>query len=92
MARMKLIKNDESGMEWVLSEDPITEEEIALMGEAPGPAEPFELPYGAKRRQEYPLIEEQLDMLWHSMDSGEIPKAEPFYTNIKEIKDKYPKT
>ena len=43
------------------------------------------------RKKEYPTIENQLDMLWHSMDSGEIPKSQAFYTTIKAVKDKYPK-
>jgi len=30
-------------------------------------------------------------MIWHSMDNGETPKIEPFYSTIKAIKDKYPK-
>lgn len=40
----------------------------------------------------YPSIESQLDMLWHSMDSGQFPKSEPFYSTIKEIKLNKPKT
>jgi len=43
------------------------------------------------RSKEYPSVIEQLDMLWHIMDSGEIPKSEAFYNSIKEIKTKYPK-
>lgn len=45
----------------------------------------------AKRVAEYPKLEDQLDMLWHSMDTGQIPKATEFYTAIKAVKDKYPK-
>lgn len=44
-----------------------------------------------KRVGAYPCIEDQLDMLWHSMNKGEIPKAEPFFSTIKEIKERYPK-
>lgn len=43
------------------------------------------------RRSEYPPIEEQLDMLWHAMDRGEIPVAPGFYGVVKQVKDKYPK-
>ena len=31
------------------------------------------------------------DMLWHAMDDGLIPKIEPLYSEIKAVKDKYPK-
>jgi len=44
------------------------------------------------RLSEYPQIGDQLDMLWHSMDAGEIPgKGFEWYDSIKAIKDKYPK-
>lgn len=39
----------------------------------------------------YPSVEDQLDMLWHSMSKGEIPKSEPFYSLIGEVKSLYPK-
>jgi hypothetical protein len=43
------------------------------------------------RKAEYPLIQDQLLMLWDSMDSGEIPQSKAFYNAIKAINDKYPK-
>lgn len=39
----------------------------------------------------YPSVEDQLDMLWHSMSKGEAPKSEPFYSLIGEVKKLYPK-
>jgi len=47
--------------------------------------------YKIERKSAYPSIGDQLDMLWHSMDSGEIPKSLAFYNAIKTVKDKYPK-
>lgn len=47
--------------------------------------------YLESRYELYPGINEQLDMLWHSMDRGDIPKAEPFYSRIKAVKLAYPK-
>lgn len=44
------------------------------------------------RKEEYPNIGDQLDMLWHAMDSGALPKVDSFYNSIKDIKDKYPKS
>lgn len=42
------------------------------------------------RQRAYPPIGEQLDMLFHAMDRGEIPKATAFYETIKAIKDAVP--
>jgi len=44
----------------------------------------------AARRQEYPPIGDQLDMLYKAMDAGILPKVPDFYDSIKAVKDKYP--
>jgi 4-hydroxyphenylpyruvate dioxygenase-like putative hemolysin len=48
--------------------------------------------YKRKRQGEYPAVEEQLDMLWHAMDTGQLTKATDFYEAVKAIKDKYPRS
>jgi hypothetical protein len=48
--------------------------------------------YAELRKRMYPSTAEQLDMLWHAMDSGQTEKSEPFYTAIKTVKDTVPKT
>ena len=50
-----------------------------------------QLSYPEKRRREYPDIGDQLDMLWHAMDTGVLPKVDSFYDTIKTTKDKFPK-
>lgn len=47
--------------------------------------------YAVNRRIEYPTYGDQFDMLWHAMDDGLIPKIEPMYSDIKAVKEKYPK-
>lgn len=47
--------------------------------------------YKNVRREKYPRIEEQLDMLWHSIDKGTLDKESDFYKAIKTVKDKFPK-
>lgn len=47
--------------------------------------------YKERRAIEYPPVEDQLDMLWHAMDSGQILKVQPFYDEIKRIKERFPK-
>lgn len=43
------------------------------------------------RASAYPPVEEQLDMLWHAMASGEVPVAAGFFNSIQNVKDRYPK-
>jgi hypothetical protein len=47
--------------------------------------------YSAQRAAEYPPLGDQLDGFWHAMDDNLIPKVEPFYSQVKAVKDKYPK-
>lgn len=68
--------------------DPVTN--TILKGQRPPPPPPVKT-YDQNRLNLYPDVGEQLDMLWHAMDTGTLTKAEPFYTYIKTIKDAYPK-
>ena len=43
------------------------------------------------RKTEYPDIGEQLDMLWHAIDTGTLDKTSDFYTVLKSVKDANPK-
>ena len=50
--------------------------------------------YATKRATYYPLGVEQLDLLWHAIDADEFgadAKTSSFYTELKAVKDKYPK-
>ena len=47
-----------------------------------------------KRKNYYPIISEQLDNLYHDIDSGKFgddAKTGNFYLGRKAVKDKYPK-
>jgi len=49
--------------------------------------------YQSDRRWQYPRLEEQLDMIWKSIDSGQpLDKNSDFYKTIAAVKAKYPKT
>lgn len=50
-----------------------------------------ETSYVKQRQNAYPSLGDQMDMLWHAMDDGVIPKVEPFYTDILNVKVQYPK-
>ena len=47
--------------------------------------------YVEQRKYSYPALGDQMDMLWHAMDTGVLPKVEPFYSQIKAVKEQYPK-
>ena len=47
--------------------------------------------YASRRRSEYPEVADQLDALWHAMDSGQIPMVPEFYEPIREVKARHPK-
>jgi hypothetical protein len=51
--------------------------------------------YAEKRADEYPKIGDQLDMLWHAVDTGDWTAAKvkttEFYTALKAVKDANPK-
>jgi hypothetical protein len=49
--------------------------------------------YAEQRRNAYPKIGDQLDMLWHSIDQDPQLKSKyfDFYEAIKAVKVKYPK-
>ena len=51
-------------------------------------------PDGDHSKPSYPGIAEQLDLLWHDIDSGKLgdtAKTSSFYTTIKNVKDSSPK-
>ena len=53
--------------------------------------EPVVLGYRLLRAREYPQIREQMDMLWHAIDTDSLDKTSDFYKELKKVKDKYPK-
>ena len=47
--------------------------------------------YQRDRANSYPSTGEQLDMLYHAIDKGELDKTSEFYTTLKAVKDANPK-
>lgn len=45
----------------------------------------------ALRAKAYPAIGDQLDAIWHAMDDGLFPKIEPMYSEVAEVKARFPK-
>ena len=44
-----------------------------------------------KDDRKYPDVKEQLDMLWHAIDTDTLDKTSEFYTSLKSVKDSNPK-
>jgi len=50
--------------------------------------------YARKRAQEYPSLAEQLDLLWHAIDTDTLDNKDyrnKFYTRLKKVKEDNPK-
>lgn len=52
---------------------------------------PRSIDYKKQRAREYPPLKEQMDMLWHAIDTDSLDKTSDFYKELKKVKDKYPK-
>jgi hypothetical protein len=79
-------------IEWLEGTTPISKTDIeAKMAEMVN--EPEQSNYAQQRRNAYPEIGDQLDMLWHSIDKDPQLKTKyfDFYEAIKAVKVKYPK-
>jgi len=79
-------------IEWLNGTTPIPVADIeAKMNEMAN--EPEQSDYAQQRRNSYPEIGDQLDMLWHSIDQDEELKTKyfNFYQAIKSVKIKHPK-
>ena len=77
------------GLEWLDGGEPPTEEEVLAE------IERLQAEYDAneyQRLRQYPTIGDQLDMLWHAIDTNSLNKTSDFYTAIKAVKDAYPKS
>jgi hypothetical protein len=77
---------------WLNGTTPISKTDIeAKINEMAN--EPEQSAYAEQRRNAYPAIGDQLDMLWHSIDQNPELKQKyfDFYEAIKQVKVKYPK-
>jgi len=47
--------------------------------------------YSRNRASEYPTLVDQLDMLYHDMEAGNMPVSPTWFAAIKAVKDQHPK-
>ena len=83
---------DSCEIQWLENTTPISKADIKVkMNEMAN--EPEQSNYAQQRKNTYPEIGDQLDMLWHSIDQDPQLKSKyfDFYEAIKAVKVKYPK-
>jgi hypothetical protein len=82
--------DDWSTMDWDAGNSQVmpTEAEIATKAEELRVADV----YGIPRKEAYPLIEEQLDKLYHDMTAGKLDATGEWHKAIKAVKDANPKS
>ena len=91
-AEVSVSGDDINTIVWENGTTPIPKADIeAKMNEMAN--EPEQSNYAEQRRNAYPEIGDQLDMLWHSIDQDPQLKSKyfDFYEAIKAVKVKYPK-
>ena len=88
-AEIVLRGDDINNIEWVNGTTPIPKADIEAKMNEIG----TESNYAQQRKNAYPPIGDQLDMLWHSIDKDPQLKSKyfDFYEAIKGVKVKYPK-
>jgi hypothetical protein len=47
--------------------------------------------YKTARREAYPELPEQFDLIWHAIDQDKLDKTSDFYKDLKKVKDDNPK-
>ena len=88
-AEVLVSDNDINQITWLNGTTPIPKADIEAKMNEIG----TESNYAEQRRNAYPEIGDQLDMLWHSIDQDAELKQKyfDFYQAIKSVKVKYPK-
>jgi hypothetical protein len=92
-AEVSVSGDDINTIVWENGTTPIPKADIeAKMNEMAN--EPEQSKYAEQRRNAYPAIGDQLDMLWHSIDKDPQLKSKyfDFYEANKAVKVKYPKS
>jgi len=90
-ANWSLIGDTYDGLDWIdesqtkPTEEEINNEIVRLQAESDA------IQYQRDRKEQYPDIGDQLDMLWHAIDTGTLDQTSEFYTTLKEVKDNNPK-
>jgi hypothetical protein len=77
---------------WLLQGEPQENWTEVIEDENQLPDLNYQIPYDSLRTHNYPTIGNQLDMLWHELNtSGSISTDGNWFQSIQEVKQQYPK-
>jgi hypothetical protein len=92
MENRKFIDN-EGAYHWLLQGEPLEGWTEIFDDSSINPDPNYVMPYDARRMHGYPMLGEQLDMLWHELNaSGSISANGTWFNTIKDVKDSNPKS
>jgi hypothetical protein len=86
-------RDNEGAIHWLVQGEPL--EGWTEIFEDPNqmPDPNYVMPYGARRMNAYPSFADQLDMLWHELNtSGSVSTDGTWFNTIKTVKDDNPKS
>jgi len=77
---------------WLLQGEPLEDWTEVFDDPTQFPDPNYVMPYDARRTHAYPILGEQLDMLWHELNaSGSISTDGTWFNTIKDVKETNPK-
>jgi hypothetical protein len=85
-------KDPDGNVHWLMQGEP--KEDWVEYIEDPNmlPDPNYQPPYDAMRRNNYPRLENQLDMLWHELNtSGSISSTGEWFQTVQTVKNTHPK-
>jgi hypothetical protein len=86
-------RDNEGAIHWLIQGEPLEgwTEIFEDSNQMPDPN--YVMPYGARRMNAYPSFADQLDMLWHELNtSGSVSTDGTWFNTIKTVKDDNPKS
>jgi len=88
----KTYRDSEGNIHWILEGEP-KEDWVEIEVDPNQMPDPNYIPpYNARRMSSYPQISNQLDMLWHELNTnGSISADGAWFSAIKAVKDAHPK-
>ena len=85
-------RDSNGDIHWLIQGEP-QEDWVEIIDEQFIPDPNYVIPYGFNRMNNYPTIGNQLDMLWHELNtSGSISTDGTWFQSIQQVKQQYPKS
>ena len=86
-------RDNEGAYHWLLQGEPLEGWTEVFEDPNPMPDPNYVMPYGARRMNAYPSFADQLDLLWHELNtSGSVSTNGSWFNTIKTVKDDNPKS